>query len=158
MVRALAAVLLLFMLSVPGGASAGPSGRTEDGGEPPRRRLVVIVNPHNPAEQIQLAELRRIFLRQITKWPDGTPITPYDQRSDVPARMEFSRRVFGKDPKGLNEYWLNLRLTRGLRPPTVCGSTALVLAYLDRVKGGIGYAYEDEINDSVKCMKVNDLD
>ena len=121
-------------------------------------RIAVVVSPKNPIITISQSDLRRIFLRQKTKWPNRWKISVYDQHTKNPIRSEFSRRILGKSPAQLKEYWLNLKLTRGLKPPKTCRSPRLVKQYLKRVKGGIGYLYEDEVDKTVKVIKWIELD
>ncbi|MFQ5501111.1 MAG: hypothetical protein ACE5EQ_02295 [Phycisphaerae bacterium] len=121
-------------------------------------RIAVVVSPKNPITTVSSRDLHRIFLRQKTKWPNHWKITVYDQHTKNPIRTEFSRRILGKTPAQLKEYWLNLKLTRGLKPSKTCRSPRLVKQYLKRVKGGIGYLYEDEVDKTVKVIKWIELD
>ncbi len=73
-------------------------------------------------------------------------------------RTQFSTRIFGKTPLELREYWLNLKLTRGLKAPKVLRSSTLVKQYLKRVKGGIGYVYLSDVDDSVRVVCVLNLE
>lgn len=127
---------------------------------PPERplRIAVVVNPKNPIRTVSMGDLRRIFLRQKTKWPNRWKIKVYEQHTRHRIRSEFSRIVLGKKPNQLNEYWLNLKLTQGLKPPRTCRSSRLLKQYLKRVKGGIGYLYEHEVDKTVKVIRLIELD
>lgn len=118
------------------------------------QRIVVVVSEKNPLESLRMDELRRIFLRKKTQWKNGSSITVYDRSVDHEIRHEFSERILQKKPSELREYWMNLQLTRGLRPPKVLRSAKLVKRYLQRVRGGIGYLYESEVDDTVKVIEI----
>lgn len=133
-------------------AAEGGSGTTDTFRK--ETRIVVVVSTKNPFNSIRLAELARIYLRKKIQWPNGESITAYDRPAGNRIRQEFSQKILGKSPKDLREYWMNLQLTRGLKPPKVLRSAKLVKRYLTRVKGGIGYLYEDEIDDTVKVLQI----
>jgi hypothetical protein len=44
-----------------------------------------------------------------------------------------------------------------MKPPKVLRSARLVKEYLQRVRGGIGYIHESEVDESVKVVKIPDL-
>ena len=116
------------------------------------RPILVVVSPANPTSALKVAQLRRIFLREQTVWANGSPIAVFERSTENPIRTQFSSMVLGKAPSQLAEYWLNLALTRGLEPPKVCRTGALLKQYLERTKGGIGYVYADELADGLKII------
>ncbi|MDQ7005964.1 MAG: hypothetical protein Q9Q40_01905 [Acidobacteriota bacterium] len=148
--RSLALCLLACAVTV-----ATPAARAEDDastGTDGPVRIAVVVNPLNPVDSLDPAQLERIFLRQKIKWKNGWMITVFEWASDHPIRRQFSSLVLRKSPERLAEYWLNLKLTRGLKGPAICHSTTLLKSYLRRVKGGIGYLYEADIDASLKVI------
>jgi ABC-type phosphate transport system substrate-binding protein len=132
------ALLLAAVLAWPAGTGAQTSATA-------RGTILVVVSSANTAGPLALAQVRRIFLREVTVWDNGWPITVFERSSDHPIRAIFSSTVMGKTPGQLSEYWLGLALTRGLDPPKVCRTATLLRQYLERVKGGVGYVYEDEL-------------
>ena len=116
------------------------------------RQILVVVSAANPVQSLDIAHVRRIFLREQTVWPNGWPIAVFERSTDHPTRAEFSTKVLGKAPSQLAEYWLNLAMTRGLEPPKVCRTAPLMRQYLERTKGGIGYVYDDELEDGMKVV------
>lgn len=106
----------------------------------------------NPSKLLTVAQVRRIFLREVTVWSNGDPITVFERSVDHPIRAEFSSAVIGKTPAQLSEYWLGVALTRGLDPPKVCRTPTLLRQYLERVKGGIGYVYEGELESGMTIV------
>jgi ABC-type phosphate transport system substrate-binding protein len=132
------ALLLLLAAAWMAGTPAQPNAAAP-------RRILVVVSAANPMASLTAARMRRIFLREVTVWGNGSPITVFERPADHPIREAFSSAVLGKTPAQLSEYWLSLALTRGLEPPKVCRTSALLRQYFERVKGGIGYVWEDEI-------------
>lgn len=119
-----------------------------------KKRIAVVVSRSNPVEAVEAKELERIFLREKVRWENGETITVYERSAEHPIRSQFSLLVFRKKPEDMAEYWLNLRLTRGLQAPQVCHSPTLLKRYLERVKGGIGYVYEDEVDEAMKVVRL----
>jgi hypothetical protein len=118
------------------------------------KRIVVVVSKKNPIDSLTTDELARILLRKTDQWPNGWMITLYERPAKHDIRIRFSNKVLHKNPSALNEYWMNLQLTKGLQPPKVLRSAKLLKRYLARVKGGVGYMYEEELDDSVKAVKL----
>ena len=116
------------------------------------QQILVVVSTANPVESLDLARVRRIFLREQTTWAQGWPIATFLRSSENPIRADFSVAVLGKEPGQMAEYWLNLQLTRGLDPPKICRTSSLMKQYLDRLKGAIGYVYEVELMDGMKVV------
>lgn len=114
------------------------------------RRILVVVSSANQIGPLSAARIRRIFLREMTVWGNGWSITVFERPADHPIRGAFSSAVIGKTPAQLSEYWLSLALTRGLEPPKVCRTPALLREYFERVKGGIGYVWDDELESGMQ--------
>ncbi len=137
-------------------ASGDDTGKKSDEAAEPTKppRIVVVVSKKNPVDSIKARVLERIFLRQNLHWGNGWAITVFERSVGTRIRGDFSQRILGKKPEELNEYWLNLQLTRGLKAPKACRTAKLVKQYLLRTKGGIGYMYEDEVDDTVKVVPI----
>lgn len=116
------------------------------------REILVVVSSINPIETLDLPHLRRIFLREQTVWPNGWPITVFERSSEEALRSDFTSALFGKTPEQLTDYWLNLSMTRGIDPPKVCRTVAMLKQYFDRMKGAIGYLSEGELAPSMKVV------
>jgi ABC-type phosphate transport system substrate-binding protein len=116
------------------------------------RTILVVVSAANTTPPLPIAQVRRIFLREATVWSNGWPITVFERSTEHPIRAVFSSTVMGQTPAQLSEYWLGLALTRGLGPPKVCRTSTMLRQYLERVKGGIGYVYEDELESGMTIV------
>lgn len=155
MIRRVFDVALLIILLVVACVSAGRADSIQGTVPTGPAQIAVVVSRKNPITSLPTrAELRRIFLRQKMKWPNGWTITVYERYTDNPIRQQFSQFVLGREPSDFREYWLTLKLTRGIRPPRACRSALLLKRYLQRVKGGIGYMYQYEVDDTVKVLQI----
>lgn len=141
--RSLIAACLVTVLAAAAVASEGVT-------EP----IVVAVSAASPVTELDLEEVRRIFLKERLRWPDGEVITVFERHSSSPIRHRFSVEVLGRTPAELSQYWLNLRLTQGVKAPRTCRSAVLVKEYLKRTRGGISYLLASEVDASVKVVAV----
>jgi ABC-type phosphate transport system substrate-binding protein len=140
--RGLTAVAALVLLAAPAAEQ-----------EPCR----VIVNPANPATQIQRTALVAIYLGNMKRWNDGKTVLPVDQSTRSPLRAAFSERVLGKSLMSVQTHWLRKMAEDRVPPPPVKASDAEVTAYVRANAGAIGYvSNEFKLDDTVKVVKVID--
>ncbi len=119
--------------------------------------FVVVVNKDNPVSSLTVLELRRIFTKQTRMWPHGESIVPVDWDSSSPMRHEFSRRVLGRTVREMAEFWVQQSITQGLAPPSTQKSARAILRFVASVPGAISYVPPEEVDDTVKVVKVSGL-
>jgi len=101
-----------------------------------------------------VAELRRIFMKQLRMWPHAESIVPVDWDATSEVRQEFCRRVLGRSVREMAEFWVQQSITQGLAPPSTQKSARAVLRFVANVPGAISYVPPREVDDSVKTVKV----
>lgn len=135
----------------------GPRGREAEPPAAPKTNIVIVVSRENPTESLTVEELRRIFLRETMHWKHGPPIAVFERPTESPICGKFSKTVLKKTAAELKDHWMRLQITRGLKPPKVLRTAALVKEYLQRVQGGISYLDERDLDDSVKRIHITDF-
>lgn len=123
-------LLALFTPVVPLTASA------EDG-------FVIIAHPDTPATEVTLPDLGRIFRKKITHWENGTPILPVEQGGLGARKISFHKAVLNMGEAAVNAYWINQAMTSGRVPPKRYDSPRLVIEYVSRHPGAIGFVAAD---------------
>ena len=116
----------------------------------------MIVHHEVKGEKIARGILSSIFLKQVPRWGDGSPIFPIDQsvRSDV--RRSFSGDVLNQGVAEVQLYWQR-KMSTGLVPPPVKTSDEDVLAFVASTPGAIGYVSANAaIPESVKAIELAD--
>jgi ABC-type phosphate transport system substrate-binding protein len=98
----------------------------------------VIVNPTVKGSQIQRATLSSIFLKQVPRWGDGSPVHPVDQSMRSPVRMSFAADVLQRPLVEVQIYW-SRKMGTGVAPPPVKPTDEEVAAYVAATPGSIGY-------------------
>jgi len=119
--------------------------------------FVVIVHPQVGVDALTLEELRRIYRKEITQWPDGTAIMPFDHAGSSDLRRSFCRKVLGATVSEVQNFWINKRMTAGVTGPKVFKSATLVKRFVANTPGGIAYIAPDEVDDTVKVVAVDGL-
>lgn len=92
--------------------------------KPPR--IVVVVSTKNPVESLTTADLACIFLRKKTQWSNGWSSTVHERPVKENRRQSVSHKSLKQKPAELHEYWMNLEVTKGIKPPKVLRATKLV--------------------------------
>ena len=103
----------------------------------------VVVPAAMPGATIKRAMLADVFFKKITRWGDGTAISPVDQSAASAVRISFSKQVLGKPVAGVQIYWMRqMSAPGGSSPPSVKSSDDDVIAFVEAKPGAIGYVSE----------------
>jgi ABC-type phosphate transport system substrate-binding protein len=114
----------------------------------------VIVHPQVKGGQIPRAALSSIFLKQVSKWGDGSAMLPVDQSVRSPVRSAFSNSVLQQGIVEVQVYWQR-KMARGQVPPPVKTSDEDIVAFVASTPGAIGYvSAETSLPDSVREVTV----
>jgi ABC-type phosphate transport system substrate-binding protein len=143
------ATLATLAAAPPAGQTAGEQARSGQPG------VVVVVNPSNPVGTLSRDEVSRLFLRKVSRWPNGVPVFPVDQRRDASVRVAFSQAVHRRSVDMLTLYWQRQVFSgRQVPPPEDDGDTE-VLAFVRATPGAIGYVSSDADVRSVKVVPIS---
>jgi ABC-type phosphate transport system substrate-binding protein len=117
----------------------------------------VIVHGNTPGVQIKRDMVRAIFLGELTRWTDGTPVRAVDQSLRSPIRASFCEGALGQTPSALNAYWTQRVMTGRVTPPPVKSGDDEVVTFVRNNPGAIGYvAAGASAPDGVKILKIVD--
>ena len=112
----------------------------------------VVVNPKNPAVAVERAELARLFMKRVSAWSDGTPVTVVDQERTAPVRVAFSKEVHKKDADAVAAQWATLVYSGRDVPPSVKRSDDEVLEFVRQTPGAVGYVSMNPPLSGVKVL------
>ncbi|HWS88592.1 MAG TPA: hypothetical protein VN282_16580 [Pyrinomonadaceae bacterium] len=155
--RAVCALSLLAALA----AACLPSGGAAARPAPPQAptELAVIVNKSNPVENLPLSELREYFLAERGNWPGGggkVRVVMLDP--GVPTRETALRLIYNMSEKGYVNHFLGKKFRgESLVEPRQQSSAADVIKFVSFVPGAIGYVRPEEVDASVKVIRVDGL-
>lgn len=121
--------------------------------------IAVIVNKSNPVDDLPLSELREYFLAERGHWPNGGgKVRVVMLEQGVPARDAALRLIFNMNEKSYVSYFLGKKF-RGetLEEPRQQSSASDVIKFVSFVSGAIGYVRPEEVDASVKVLRVDGL-
>jgi ABC-type phosphate transport system substrate-binding protein len=124
--------IALLAIALAAGALGAPRAANAQG-------YLVIVNTSNTASTLPKGEVAALFLKQVTTWPDGSPVAVVDLVEKSPVRNAFSRAVIGRPTAAVRSYWQQQVFNGKAVPPTQRTSDAEVVAFVRDNPNAIGY-------------------
>jgi ABC-type phosphate transport system substrate-binding protein len=139
---------LAFWLGAHGAATPASSG------EPLEFR--VVVHPSNTLDAMSRQDVADLFLKKVTKWPNGGPVLPVDLGDKSPVREKFSRAVHGKSAAAIAAFWQQQIFSGRGTPPTQKRDDDDVLSHVRANPGAVGYVSAGASLTDVKVVKLAD--
>jgi phosphate transport system substrate-binding protein len=161
MLRTISIVLTLATLTLAGGlpGTATPVAGREPGllaVAPPDNPLAIIVNKSNSVEDLTFAELRKVFLVEKSHWPNGRKITVVMREPGQNERAAVLRLIYRMNEGGFHRYFLQAVFSGEVQGgPKELSTAAGVRKFVAYVPGAIGYVRLDEVDESVKVIRVD---
>lgn len=112
----------------------------------------VIVHTDNAVEAMTAAEVTKLFLKQVTKFPGGSAATPVDQKGAV--RTAFAKVILGRPAAAVDTYWQQQVFSGKDVPPTSKSSDDEVIAFVKANPGAIGYVSAGAAPAGVKVVAI----
>jgi phosphate transport system substrate-binding protein len=152
--RAIAALLALGIALWASPASARAQDRHAADAEP----LAIVVNRSNPLSDVSLADLRRIYRGQRSRWSNGRRVTLVMRDAGAPERDAILRSLYGLDEEEYRRGFLQAVFTgEAGDAPKMLATPSGVLRFVFNVPGAIGYVRASEVDSSVKAVRVEGL-
>ena len=117
-----------------GGSTAGPASVRQTS-------YAVVVNAGNPLKETADATkaiVRRLFLKELSQWPDGTDARPYAREATTAEQLAFLGAVLGMKEAELARHWLRVKNMNGTTPPKEVDTDRMVLKYVAKHAGAFG--------------------
>lgn len=144
--RCLVVITLIFWSSL----STSPWAQNQGNG------LAIIVNKANPTEELSFVELRKIFLAERTRWPEGELIMVAMRDTGQSERGAILQSICQMNESEFNRYFLQATFTGAVQSPPKRFSTVIgIRDFVAAVPGAIGYVRVSDLNASVKPLRVN---
>ena len=117
-------------------------------------RFWVVVHPDNPAITLRRDQVSKLFLKQMTRWSDGSEAAPVDLVAGAPAREAFSREVHRRPATAIKKYWQQMVFSGQSAPPPELASDAEVLAMVRANPAAIGYVSDEATLTGVRIVDI----
>ncbi|MFO1076903.1 MAG: hypothetical protein U1E73_04155 [Planctomycetota bacterium] len=129
-------------------------GGIQDPPKPPPAKAkvtyVLVVNAKNAVTETgdaAKAVVKKLFLKDLTQWPDGTEAKPYRRPDGTSIQDAFLASVLGMSSSELARHWLRLKSQDGTTPPKEVDTDRMVLKYVARTEGAFGIVPKDAVRD-----------
>ena len=119
---------------------------------PVAAEIAVVVNHGNPINILSEEEVKSIFLKKVTTFPDGGPATPVYQDEDANIYRDFAEKVLEKDITHLKSYWSGQIFSGKNTLPEVAKGDAAVKQHVSAVPEAVGYIDSRHVDKSVKVV------
>lgn len=114
--------------------------------------IAIITSPGTSVDQLSEKEVKDIFLKKKTSFPNGTETVPGDQTKDSALYNDFSEKVLGKKPNQLSAYWSKRVFSGKAMPPKEIGDDNAVKEWAAKTPNSIGYIDASAVDNSVKVL------
>ena len=124
-----------------------------------RGDLAIIVHKSNPIENLSLAELREYFLAERSHWSTRQKIRVAMRETGSPEREAVLRLICGMSrDQDFTTHFLRARFSEQVvDEPRSLDSAPNMIRFVANVSGAIGYVRADEVDPSVRVIRVEDL-
>lgn len=116
--------------------------------------VVNAANQFSGSNEAIKQQVRRIFLKEQSTWPDKAPGIPFDREAASPSHAAFLSQVLGMSQSQIETHWLRLKQTAGETPPREVGSARILLRLIGREAGGMGVVEVSELEGAPAKVKV----
>jgi hypothetical protein len=101
--------------------------------------LLVIAHGAVPEHQLDIDDLRAVFLRKRLTWSNGQTVIPINYPSGDPVRLAFDRAVLGFSSEESSRYWIDERIRHGTQAPRSIAGEAVLVRVVTALPGSISY-------------------
>ena len=117
--------------------------------------LAIVVNRSNPLSEISLADLRRVFRGQRSRWTNGRRVTLVMRDAGAPERDAIIHSLYGLEEEEYRRTFLQAVFSGTAEAPKTLASTNGVLRFVYNVPGAIGYVRARDVNANVKMLRID---
>ena len=143
--RGAAALVLIAASTLPASSAGAPI------------RLVVAVSVSQSVNNLSGADLRRIYVGEMTRWPDGHRIVPVMLPTRSQASEVFLKHVVRMSPIDFAQEWISVVFRgRAPAPPVVVASAAEALDYVAAHHDAIAFVSDDVSSATVRSTPSGD--
>jgi ABC-type phosphate transport system substrate-binding protein len=113
----------------------------------------MIVNEGNPVTSMSAGDVSALFLKRVTRWPNGAAARAVDLVGESATRDAFSRAMHGRSVAAIKGHWMQMVFSgRGVPPPEL--TEPEVLQAVRSEPGAVGYVSPTASTVGVKTITV----
>lgn len=107
--------------------------------------ILLIVNSQANIQSTNLEEVKNLFLRKKQAWRSGESAVPVHPK-DATLRAAFAQRVLGMSRAEESIYWQDMKIKKGLAPPTELPNP---LKAIFKLRNGVSYILRKDYKEGV---------
>jgi ABC-type phosphate transport system substrate-binding protein len=116
--------------------------------------VVVIVARNSTVTELPRLHLADLYLGRISRFPDGNPALPINQKAGTKDRTAFSETYLGRSETQIKAHWSKLIFTGRGRPPAEAPDESAVRKLVAEDPRAIGYVDRRFVDSSVRIVRV----
>jgi len=118
--------------------------------------LAIVVNRNNPLTEMSLADLRRVYRGQRSRWSNGRRVTLVMRDTGTVERDAILQSLYGvAEVEYRRTYLQAIFAGQASDAPKTLATTNGVLRFVFNVPGAIGYVRAREVDPSVKILRID---
>jgi ABC-type phosphate transport system substrate-binding protein len=130
--------------------------RTARAQESETEPLAIVVNRNNPLNEISLADLRRVFRGQRSRWSNGRRVTLVMREQGTREREAILQSLYGVAEEDYRRTYMQAVFSgETADAPKTLTSTYGMLRFVYNVPGAIGYVRARDVDASVKALRID---
>lgn len=113
----------------------------------------LVVHKNNPVSNLNLEEVRKIFLGKKSFWDNGESIEVFLQENGE-THQKFVSNTLRKSPRQFTMYWKHVLFSGAGIPPRDVANDHEMLEVIGTNKNAIGYISDKFIDDRIKSVTI----
>ena len=104
-------------------------------------QYALVVNSANKCTETGEAAkaiIKKLFLKELTQWPDGLEAKPYAREGAAAEQVAFLKLVLGMSEAEVARHWLKMKNMNGTTPPKDVDSERMLLKHVAKTPGAFG--------------------
>lgn len=114
--------------------------------------VVLVVHPENPLQALDSATVKRLYLGQSRRFPDGTSAQFMALPDNHALTQSFFHSVLNMSDSQVKTHWATLVFTGRGQPPGEMQTQAQLIEWLGRTPNGITFVHPLKVDDTVKVV------
>jgi ABC-type phosphate transport system substrate-binding protein len=116
--------------------------------------VVVVVSARSSVTRISRLHLVDLYMGRTSRFPDGAPAVPIDQKPGSTVRTAFSATYLGRSEAQMKAHWSKIIFTGRGRPPAEASSGEATVNMVAGDPKAIGYIDSRLVNSSLRIVQV----
>jgi|GEM_PF-744032 hypothetical protein len=115
--------------------------------------VAIIAHPDNPLTTLAPMDIKRIFLKQTKRFPDGSPVQVATLAPDQSLTRAFYQSALTMTESQWRTYWAQYSFSGQKSPPAELRDQDIMLQWVASTPDALGFIHVERVDDSVKVLR-----